>query len=85
MSEEKYNEMLKISLKSKGVNNSIKKHKVEVFDLVADPETGYSFALASSIIKSHGGRVEFETAKNGIYSIHLYMPTNDMDYYDTDD
>lgn len=85
VSEEKYNEMIKISFKVNGKHNSINKTKIDVFDLVADPVTGYSFALASSIIKSHGGRVEFETAKNGINSIHLYMPVNNIDYYDTDD
>ncbi|MFA5804548.1 MAG: hypothetical protein WC879_07875 [Melioribacteraceae bacterium] len=85
VSESKYNEMIKISLEVNGEHNSIKKNKMDVFDLVADPESGYSFALASSIIRSHGGRVEFETGKEGIKSIDLFMPVNNIDYYDTDD
>lgn len=85
VSESKYNEMIKISLEFNGEPNSINKIKMEVFDLVADPKKGYSFALASSIIKSHGGRVEFKTVNDDIYSIHLYMPINNIDYYDTDD
>ena len=78
VSESKYNEMIKISLEINGVHKSINKNKMDVFDLVADPESGYSFALASSIIRSHGGRVEFETAKNGIYAIHLYLPIENI-------
>ncbi|MBU2584275.1 MAG: hypothetical protein KKH32_02985 [Bacteroidetes bacterium] len=85
VSAAKYNDMVQISLILNGEKKSLISKKVDVFDLVSDPEKGYSFALASSIIRSHGGKVEFETSKNGIYSIHLYMPVNNIDYYDIDD
>lgn len=80
-----HNEMVQISLILNGEKKSLKSKKVDVFDLVSDPETGYSFALASSIVKSHGGKVEFVTTRDGINSIHLYMPINNIDYYDIDD
>ena len=50
----------------------------EVFDLISNPEKGYSFALASSIIHSHNGNVILETSEEGIKSILLNRPVNEI-------
>lgn len=74
MSAAKNNEMVEISLTLNGKRNSLINKGTEVFDLIAHPEKGYSFALASSIISSHNGNVKFETGVGGIKSIYLNMP-----------
>ncbi|HCY75086.1 MAG TPA: hypothetical protein DHV28_04140 [Ignavibacteriales bacterium] len=81
VSAAKNNQVVKVSLTLNGKKKSLENKNVEVFDLVADPEKGYSFTLASSIIRSHGGDVEFNTNEDGIRSIHFNLPINE-DYYD---
>lgn len=74
ISAAKNNEMVEISLTLNGKKTTQKNNGTEVFDLIANPEKGYSFALASSIIRSHSGNVKFETGESGIKSIYLNMP-----------
>ena len=74
ISAAKKNEMVEISLTLNGKKKTVKNKGTEVFDLIANPEKGYSFALASSIISSHSGNVKFETGESGIKSIYLNMP-----------
>ena len=81
VSATKNNQFVKISLTLNGKKKSLKNKKLEMFDLVANPEKGYSFTLASSIIRAHGGDVEFDTGEGGISSIHFNLPINE-DYYD---
>lgn len=81
VSAKKNNRFVKTSLTLNGKKRSLKNKNVEVFDLVANPEKGYSFTLASSIIRAHGGDVEFDTSEGGISSIHFNLPINE-DYYD---
>ena len=76
ISAAKNNEMVEISLTMNGKKKSVKNKGTEVFDLISNPEKGYSFALASSIISSHDGNVKFETGESGIGSIYLNMPVN---------
>lgn len=70
------NEMVEISLTLNGKKTTQKNNGTEVFDLIANPEKGYTFALASSIIHAHSGNVKFETGESGIRSIYLNMPVN---------
>ena len=74
----KNNEMVEISLTLNGKGKSAKNRGAEVFDLISNPEKGYSFALASSIISLHNGNVKFETGESGIKSIYLNMPVNEI-------
>ena len=74
ISAAKNNEMVEISLTLNGKKMTPKNKGTEVFDLIANPEKGYSFALASSIIHSHNGNVKFESGDSGIKSIYLNMP-----------
>ena len=74
ISAAKNNEMVEISLTLNGKKTTQQNKGIEVFDLIAHPEKGYTFALASSIIHSHSGNVKFETGESGIKSIYLNMP-----------
>ena len=78
VSAAKNNGMVEISLTLNGEKKPLKNKGLEVFDLIANPEKGYSFALASSIIHSHNGNVIFETSEGGIKSILLNMPVNEV-------
>ncbi|KUO63503.1 hypothetical protein APF79_06945 [bacterium BRH_c32] len=78
ISAAKNNEMVEISLTLNGKGKSAKNRGTEVFDLISNPEKGYSFALASSIISLHNGNVKFETGESGIKSIYLNMPVNEI-------
>jgi len=72
----KNNGMVEISLTLNGKKTTPQTRGTEVFDLIADPEKGYLFALASSIIRSHNGDARFKTGESGIEAIYLYMPVN---------
>ncbi|MEW6195589.1 MAG: hypothetical protein AB1521_10585 [Bacteroidota bacterium] len=77
VSTSKNNSTAKITLTLNGKKRFQKNKGTEVFDLVADPEKGYSFALASSIIKLHGGDLEFESTEGSIKSIYFSLPLSD--------
>lgn len=78
VSTSKNNSMAKITLTLNGKKRLQKNKGTEVFDLVADPEKGYSFALASSIIRLHGGDLEFESTEGSIKTIYFCLPLNEM-------